>query len=1036
MVSYNLMSSAKIGGLPTAGAWAYLARQLLSNQGSVRELLPERRGPLVIVRKTDEELEDLADAYSALGALFAEGRALKPAIFGEDDRVRLASLERLANGEELVLATPAGLNAPAPPKAGFQKQRKYLRVGGTYPMSRLIEELTALGYQRVGYVETPGEFAVRGAVVDFFALEPLKAVRMLFNEDVLESMKEFDVETQVSGEFIYEFTASAAAVSPSTQGGAVFDWVSHAGLWLADEDAEIRVPQAPLVKAVKLGDEGTVAFGAAAPPRFQGNLELAAGQINAWREEGYRVLVFAINRGEDERLREIFKGRMPANGCQFVIGPLRSGFIRPPEKLAVLTSSELFERSYRGAPRWLRYSGSGRRRFLPGDLKPGDYVVHQDYGISRYRGIRSIETPEQGQTDCLVLEYRSNDKVYVPMADFKLVQKFVGAEGHRPRLSSLDTRSWDDVKDRVREGAREIAEQLLKIQAARLAHRGHAFPPDSHIEEEFASAFPYEETPDQRKAIDAVKADMMAPHPMDRLVVGDVGFGKTEVAMRAALKAAVGEKQTAVLVPTTILADQHCRTFIRRFAEYPVKIAMLSRFQPKAEEARVLKELKAGEIDIVIGTHRLLSPDIKFKDLGLLIIDEEHRFGVKDKERLKALKKNVDVLSLSATPIPRTLYQSLSGLRQVSLIQSAPTGRQPIVTYVGPWSDDKAASAIRAELERGGQVYFVHNRVRTLPKRLKELQDLVPEARYAMVHGQMRPEPLETAMWDFFNRKADVLVASSIIESGLDIPTVNTLLVDQAQDFGLAQLYQLRGRIGRERQRAYCYLFYPGERDLEQLPEEARLRLEALREFSELGSGMRLAMRDLEIRGAGELLGAKQHGFINSVGVEYYSELIQEQVEKLRGKTPAPKRAAVQLDIGVKAFIPETCVPGELERLEFYKRLMDAPKEKLPALKAELTDLSGPVPEPVDNLFKLLELRAELGARGVREAAQRENAIEVGFRKDAVLPTEAVANWQAKYGERMRFVPSEEGDGLRVQLDGEAPMDWLNQFLKTLPASR
>ncbi len=1019
------MPEVAIGGVPGSGAWAALALSLLHRRERFPGL-PQAAPPLTLVRGSDEEIEDLADALAALLPLFPEAPiAPRIAVFGDDAQVRLGSLEILRRGAEIVLATPDGLRHKAPLPGSFDALRLELRRGRSYPRAELLERLTTLGHQRVDFVESPGEFALRGSVVDIFPLEPVRAVRLNFNEERLESLRLFDPETQAGGEFIEE-----ASLTPAQEAGfeaAVADWLSGRGLWACEAGVELPPVKVGLLR-VGSGGPGAFDFGIRPGMRFEGNVELALEQVRRWREQGLRVLFFSLNRGEDERVQELLEGRAD---CQFLIGPLRSGFVWPTEKLAVLSSSELFERSYRGAPRWGRYGDGSRRRLRWKELKSGDYVVHRDYGISRYLGIEPVESGE-AVIDCLRLEFRGSDKLYVPMTDFKLVQKYVGSEGRRPRLSSLDTRSWEAVKARVREGVRELAEELLKVQAARAAWPGHAFGPDSHMEREFAASFPYEETPDQRRAIEEVKADMMRPHPMDRVVIGDVGFGKTEVAMRAALKCASGLKQAAVLVPTTILADQHFRTFSKRFAEYPVRLGMLSRFETPSRQKKTLDLLASGALDIVIGTQRLLSPDVKFKDLGLIVVDEEHRFGVRDKERLKGLKKNVDVLSLSATPIPRTLHQSLSGLRSVSIIRSAPAGRQPIMTRVGPWDEKLVAAAIEAELSRGGQVYYVHNRVRTLDARADALRKLVAGIRVCVAHGQMRSETLEKTMWDFFNRKHDLLAASTIIESGLDIPTVNTLIVEDAQDFGLAQLYQLRGRIGRERQKAFCYLLHPPGSELAHLSEESRKRLEALREFGELGSGLQLAMRDLEIRGAGDLLGAKQHGFVDAVGVEFYSELLGEEIEKLKGGAPKPAVAPVHLDVELPAFIPEEYLPGEMERLEFYKRLIDAGPEQWAALRRELEDLSGPAPRPVVNLFRLFELRAKASAAGLRALSQRDNQVEVYFRPDAQVAAKTLLAWQRDFGGRLEFRRSPEGDGLRIQLRGEEPIGWVESFVTSL----
>ncbi|MEE8425577.1 MAG: DEAD/DEAH box helicase, partial [Elusimicrobiota bacterium] len=855
--------------------------------------------------------------------------------------------------------------------------------------------------------------------------------------------------------------AVLAPVQAPDRGATVADLLAGCGGWLIEEGVEH--PEGVQSAAVVRASSGTATdWSLDASSRFPagGGIDEVVRRVLAWKKAGVKSLLFSMNRGEDERIQEMLEGRLPAGAVQFLIGPLRQGFELGKKKLAVLASAEIFGRSYR-PPRGFKPLLPRRVRARWGELKKGDYVVHENYGVARYLGLETVRTKEdpeaserparqdgtrrlgvdvpaeigkEGATDCLRLEFRGSDALFVPMDEFRSVQKYIGAEGHRPRLSSLDSRSWVEVKERVREGVRELAEELIKAHAARRAVRGHAFEPDTHMEEEFARSFPFEETPDQRKAIEEVKADMIAPHPMDRVIVGDVGFGKTEVAMRAVLKCAASAKQAAVLVPTTILADQHLRTFRRRFAEYPIRIEMMSRFQTKKDQARVLKAAADGTADVVIGTHRLLQKDVRFKDLGLVVADEEHRFGVKHKEGLKKLRKSVDCLSLSATPIPRTLNQCLSGLRAISLIQSAPTGRQPIMTAVLPFNEAHVKSAIEAELSRGGQVFFVHNRVRSLPQARKMIEALLPEARVGMAHGQMRAESLERTMWDFFEKKFDVLVASSIIESGLDIPSVNTLLIENAQDFGLSQLYQLRGRIGRERRRAFCNLYYPAEtKRFSRLSDEAKKRLEAMRDFADLGSGFTLAMRDLEIRGAGDLLGAKQSGFLNAVGVEFYSELLDAEIAKLKGKTvPAAPAVPAHLDLALPAHIPEDYVPGDLERIQFYKRLLGADAAEAEAVRKELADLSGPPPPAVENLFTVMSIRRAATALSVRAVVQRGARIEIYFHKHAAVPVSAITRWTSAYKDRIEFLRSGEGDGLRVWVSGRDPVTWISDFLEGL----
>lgn len=772
-------------------------------------------------------------------------------------------------------------------------------------------------------------------------------------------------------------------------------------------------------------------LGAKPSLRFGGNLDRTAEWLVGLHGLGYKVFLFCLNRGESERFGELLESRMPAGTFQLMVGPLQRGFQHEGHKLVVVTSSEILERFYRtrSAPLTSRVSGP----FRYAELKCGDYVVHQDYGIGRYLGLKG-----QDGVDCLLIEYRGGDKLYVPLLDFRKVQKYIGAEGKRPRLNSLDTRTWLATLGRVQEGVRKWMEQLLRLEAHRKVARGHAFPPDSYMEGEFARSFPYEETPDQSQAIEEVRAHLQAPYPMDHLLVGDVGFGKTEVAMRAALKCVVDFRQAAVLVPTTILAAQHARTFRDRFAGYPVRIGMLSRFNSRRETLEMLQGLREGTVDIAIGTHRLLQPDVRFKDLGLLVIDEEHRFGVRAKERLRLLKRTVDTLAMTATPIPRTLHQALSGLRSLSRIESPPLGRQPISTWVGPWDEDRVQSAVLEELAREGQVYYVHNRVRTLPARLAALKELLPQVRFGLAHGQMRAQDLDRTLWDFHNRKFDVLVSSSIIESGLDLLAVNTLIVENAQEFGLSELYQLRGRVGRERRQAWCYLFHPT--DAGRVGPEGVKRLAALREFADLGSAFRLSLRDMEIRGAGDLLGIRQHGYLSAVGLEFYCELLTDEMNRMRGRLAPSEDLPLVLDLKLPAHIPEAYLPGEMERLDAYKRILACPPARERALQSELEDLSGALPEEVRNLFRLSRLKRLCQSRKLRSVVQRRGWVDVHFRPEASPRPQAVlfaarAAVKSPKPAVVEFLPSRGGDGIRVDLGsdaGQEAVEWLEGFLSRL----
>ena len=1019
--------TGRVLGAPGCGARAFLARRILAGRAPVG--LEPPRGPLVLVLPDADAVEDVADAVKALLPLFA-GQAEVCAVFGDDPRERLASLELLRVGARLALATAEGLAAPAHPPSDFSARTVRFRCGDRSPRDSTIEALAAAGYQRVDFVESPGEYAVRGAVLDFHALEPAVAYRVLYDEDRIASIRPFDPLSQ-EPEAVVALAVATPAEEPA-QGGRVADWLRDGALWLVCEGVEVPVPEG--ARVLTLGGlvesgSGDADFGARPIGPF------ACDPRNAWvemrrdAEAGSRVVLFSLNAGEDARLQELLAAELPHGAAQFLIGPLREGFRLETEGLALYTTSQIFERDWRGVSRWKRFAAKGAQTVRWRELRQGDYVVHQEYGVARYSGMEPVSVPGHGAQDCVKLEFRGSDRLYVPLTEFDRIQKYAGVEGKRPRLSSLDTRTWEEVKRQVVEGARELAEELLKLQAKRKTCVGHAFASEGMMEREFAASFPFEPTEDQARAIRETLEDMTSPRPMDRLVVGDVGFGKTEVAMRAAFKCVMGLKQCAVLAPTTVLADQHLRTFTKRMAGFPVKLAIMTRFQTKAEQNRTLAELKAGKVDVVIGTARLLQKDVRFHDLGLVVVDEEHRFGVADKERLKKVRINADILSLSATPIPRSLHQAMTGLRGISLIQTAPTGRQPIVTRVGPWDERVVSTALAEELARGGQAYYVHNRVRSMADALETVQRLCGGARVAMVHGRMRPREIEAAMWDFAQRKSDVLLASTIIESGLDIPTVNTLLVEDAQDFGLAQLYQLRGRIGRERQRAYCWLFHPPQSALKDLPEDARKRLEALKEFGSLGAGIKLAMRDLEIRGAGDLLGAKQHGFMNAVGADYYSQILESEIARLRGQAPEDDRA-VSIDLRLPAYIPQDYLPGEIERLKVYKRALKAAPGEAELILEELERLSGPAPQAVRNLFELICLRAAARRAKIESIVELEKAVEIRFRTDAPPSPQALARWMQAFAGRIAFVPdSMEGDAVRLSLDDRAAAQAVREFL-------
>jgi transcription-repair coupling factor (superfamily II helicase) len=711
------------------------------------------------------------------------------------------------------------------------------------------------------------------------------------------------------------------------------------------------------------------------------NLKEAEAELRKLVSSGYRTVVAFDSRGEAERTRYGFErteakildgGRLPAAaGVSLVEARISEGFISPQVKLAVIPFRQLVHRRRRAdetAPEGVR----GRLTFS--ELRVGDYVVHEDHGVARFAG---FETREVGgiTRDYLYLEYKGEDRVFVPTDQFAKLSRYSGGGG-APTLSALGGRKWLNLKARARRAAAEIAGELVNLYAERRLRKGHAFSPDSEWQMQLEAAFPYRETADQIEAIEAVKADMESDRPMDRLVCGDVGYGKTEVAIRAAVKAASDGKQVMILAPTTILAQQHLGTFRERLADLPFRVDGVSRLRRPAEVKQVIKEWSEGKVDILIGTHRLLSRDVRAKELGLIVVDEEQRFGVKQKELLRQMKLKVDVLSMSATPIPRTLQMSMAGLRDISVIETPPEGRRPVRTYVGPWDEQLVERAIKREVERKGQVFFLHNRVESLDEAAERLRALVPGLRVTVAHGQMDEGVLEQAMLTFMRGEADCLVATTIIESGIDIPAANTLIVERADHLGLAQAYQIRGRVGRSRERAFAYLLYPSE---EALTGEASTRLATLADHTELGSGFRIAMRDLDIRGAGNLLGDEQSGHVAAVGFELYCQLIDEAVAEGSGREAADEAPEpVRLDVGVDAYLPASYIPFEAAKIDIHRRIAAARRVgELRMIRDEMGDRFGRLPEEAENLLALQQARIDLGAAGASAVQFRGGRITV-----------------------------------------------------------
>ena len=775
----------------------------------------------------------------------------------------------------------------------------------------------------------------------------------------------------------------------------------------------------------------------AALSREDGGMAALAERLRRWRGEGWRTLLVCHQRGQAERLLDLLApyGMTPvfdpagtsfavASGeVRLVLGELSAGFRLPDERQAVITEEEIFGERVRR-----RGAGEARAKALLSSLaqlREGDYVVHADHGIALYRGLLHLKA-DQIEGDFLKLEYAGADNLYVPVDRIEKVQKYVGGEGHVPRLDRMGGGAWEKAKLKARAAVEELARDLLQLYAKREMHEGFAFSPPDRMFREFEATFPYEETVDQLGAINETLSDMQSSRPMDRVVCGDVGYGKTEVAIRAAFKAVLDGKQVAVLVPTTVLARQHGETFRERFKGYPVTVEMVSRFRSPAEQRQVLQRATEGKVDILIGTHRLLQRDVHFRNLGLVIVDEEQRFGVSHKERLKKLRAEVDMLTLTATPIPRTLHMSLMGLRGLSVIDTPPVDRLAVRTYVTRFDDELIREAIVRELRRGGQVFFVHNRVQSIGAMADFIRTLVPEAKVVVGHGQMGEKALEEVMVSFIEGQANVLVCSTIIENGLDIPRANTIIINRADCFGLAQLYQLRGRVGRAKQRAYAYLLIPGEGTL---TRDARERLKVLQELTELGSGFRVASYDLELRGAGDLLGQRQAGQIAAIGFEMYAELLEETIQELKGQAKE-ERIDPEIRLGLSAFFPEKYLPDPNQRLVFYKRLAAADEEAaLYAIADELRDRYGEIPPPAELLFEVMKLRVLMKRLKVEQAEYDGRQLVFAFHAETPVSPEQILKRLEDPAGGYAFSPDYR---LSIRLGRQAPGDVLAAAKKEL----
>lgn len=908
---------------------------------------------------------------------------------------RVDALLRFGKYKNAVSVTqPEALLERSPGCEWIQNHTRRLEIGLSYSHVALLNELNETGYQREVLVDSQGQYAVRGGLIDVFPYGHEDPVRIEFDEDVIASMRRFNPVSQRSIEMAdnimllvgEEPQESRSGVLDLLPDGSVVYWhgieairervdrfhqraaesnrrrlgsdngtreLIYRDLEQVQGDA-VRLRQV-IWSELPLSKDIVVDFAARRPDPYPAGLEHLPTYIKRYTDVDIEVWVATDTKGEKERLDEFFFDS-ELDQVRTITSSVSGGFVFPQSNIALLTTHELFNR------RRLRARHTRFRRqavqFDRSSLRRGDLVVHAEYGIGRYEGLQMVKVRQQ-PNECLRIRYQDDTILYVRIEHFGMVEKYIGSESARPTLSRIGTGEWARTKKKTRKALQDIAEELIKLYAKRKVVRGVAFPADTHWQKEMEASFEFDDTPDQVVSTTEVKADLEATHPMDRLLCGDVGFGKTEIAIRAAFKVVQESNQVAVLVPTTVLAQQHHETFRERLAPYPVNIRVLSRFRSRAEQRETIEELKEGKVDIVIGTHRLFSRDVGFRKLGLLIVDEEHRFGVRHKERLKQIKTNVDVLTLTATPIPRTLHMALMGARDTSQINTAPVDRLPIQTEVHPWSEDLIRDAIMREVDRQGQVFFVHNRIKSIHAVKGMLERLVPGLNYAIGHGQMKESELERVMYDFMHNRYDVLVTTMIIESGLDIPRVNTLIVNRADRFGLAQLYQLRGRIGRSNRQAYAYLLTPPRMTM---TPEARRRLATLTELTELGSGQKIAMRDLEIRGAGNLLGPEQSGFVNAVGFDLYTRMMEEAVKDIKGEDEKKIKTTEYEDVRVEfdgpALVPANYIDDSDLRYDVYRRLAEAADiSTIDRIEEELIDRFGNLPEPTRNLLDVTRLK-------------------------------------------------------------------------------
>lgn len=1003
---------------------------------------------------------------------------------------RVSALNFLATDASGIVVVPvAGLRKYLPSKETWKQAQLHWEIGTEIDLDHLAHQFVLMGYERQALVDKPGDFSIRGSIIDVYPLNSDYPVRAELFDIEIDSLRYFEADTQrsleqietvwlspmtdlvfseadlIHGEvclrdalnkrlavakdvtekeflqdyfgqlqtswsqgdpteaahyytdFLYEKKTTLLDYLPPDSLVFIDDYarileaereiMREENEWQVMKLEELRIfPEQTFgssfhdqVRDLPFGTTffslfqkgmGNLRFQAIhnfqyrSMQQFFGQMPLLKTEMDRWRKQGQTVIVFVPTKERSQKIEELFRdfeitsvttaaNQLLEGKIQIIQGALQSGFELPSDKLVAITEKEVFHTTTKKRARRQTVSNAERLKSYS-DLKTGDYVVHVNHGIGKYIGMETLEVDGVHQ-DYITILYQNDDKLFIPVTQLNLIQKFVASEAKTPKINKLSGSEWSKTKRKVSAKIEDIADDLIQLYATRDSEKGFAFPPDDAYQKEFEQAFPYSETDDQLRSTAEIKHDMERQRPMDRLLVGDVGYGKTEVALRAAFKAISNNKQVAFLVPTTILAQQHYETMLDRFEGFPVEVGLLSRFRTKKQQTETIEKIKHGQVDIVVGTHRLLSQDITFSDLGLLVIDEEQRFGVKHKERLKQLRSQVDVLTLTATPIPRTLHMSMLGVRDLSVLETPPENRYPIQTYVMEYNPGAIREAIEREMARDGQVFYLYNRVDTIEKKMEELQTLVPNARIAYAHGQMTEVQLENTLFDFIERQYDVLVTTTIIETGVDIPNANTLFVENADYMGLSTLYQLRGRVGRSNRVAYAYFMYEQQKILNEVSEK---RLEAIKDFTELGSGFKIAMRDLSIRGAGNLLGAQQHGFIDSVGFDMYSQMLAEAVARKQGKTVKDQKTSVEIDLGIDAYLPASYISDERQKIEIYKRIRQLENmDMYDELEADLLDRFGEYPDEVAHLLTTGQIKMD-GDRALLESI-RKRKQEITF---------------------------------------------------------